>query len=382
MAARSHHRVRVFVALTVAQITVLVAGVAFAEWLANGTGSGYAKARRATPLTTSSATASESLYPGGTGDAVVTVNNANPYPVTARGIAGNGAITSGVPACDDAGSGVSFVDQTGAWLVPANGSATLTLISAVAMASTSPDSCQGATFTIPVRITGQSGAATTTTSTSTSTSTTAPGQPAMSVSPTSHAFGSVPLGQSAVRTFVFTNTGNATATNLTPQVAGQHFFINSTNCTGSLAPSTPCNVEVRFSPTTSGSFNGIVSVSGPGYGATAQLSGVGATPPQLAMPSSVNFPPTQVGQSSTVSVPVTNTGGTATGPLSVTYTGPNAGEFSTVSTTCGAPLPPGQSCGISIQFAPATTGMRSAAVTVANTTGPGTATATLNGQGA
>src|SRR5829696_500353 len=75
---------------------MLASGVAWAAWTADGTGSGYAKATTAEALTTSDASASTvaQLYPGGTGDVKVTINNSNDYPVNVTSITGNGAITA------------------------------------------------------------------------------------------------------------------------------------------------------------------------------------------------------------------------------------------------------------------------------------------------
>jgi hypothetical protein len=59
-------------------VTALVAGVAVAAWLANGTGLGYAKVKAKQALTTVSADPAATLYPGSTGDLVVTAKNPNP----------------------------------------------------------------------------------------------------------------------------------------------------------------------------------------------------------------------------------------------------------------------------------------------------------------
>ena len=137
---------------------LFVSGVALAEWLANGTGSGYAKAGNAQNLTTSAAVASASLYPGGTGDLALTVNNPNQFPVTVTSVVGAGPIVSSSAACNAAGHGVTFTSQTGLSLaVPANGSASFVLADSVAMAATSANECQGATFEIPIALTGVSG---------------------------------------------------------------------------------------------------------------------------------------------------------------------------------------------------------------------------------
>jgi len=54
---------------------------------------------------------------------------------------------------------VSFTNQSGLSIdVPANGQTTSTLSGAAAMSNASPDGCQGATFTIPVTLTGASNA--------------------------------------------------------------------------------------------------------------------------------------------------------------------------------------------------------------------------------
>lgn len=136
---------------------LFAAGIAFAAWTATGTGSGYAKATTAQPLTTVdvSASVAATLYPGATGDVELRISNPNPYPVVVSDVTGNGAITASDPACNVAS--VSFSDQTGLSLnVPASNAATFTLSGAVQMSSAANDNCQGATFTIPVALTGSS----------------------------------------------------------------------------------------------------------------------------------------------------------------------------------------------------------------------------------
>jgi hypothetical protein len=145
-------------------VTVLVLGVVglvYAAWTANGTGSGYAKAQTAQDLTTVdvSASTAATLYPGATGNVEIRISNPNPYPVEVDDITGNGAITAdaGHPGCTT--TGVSFTNQTNANIdVPANGATTTTLTNAASMSNASSNGCQGATFTIPVSLTGASDA--------------------------------------------------------------------------------------------------------------------------------------------------------------------------------------------------------------------------------
>jgi hypothetical protein len=137
--------------------TLLVGGIAFAAWTATGTGSGNAQATSANALTTSVATTTGQLFPNGTGDLVITINNSNGYPVNITSISPNGAATTTpTNAACDLSTGVSYLTQNGNWYVPASGSATFTLANAVSMSNASDNACQGKKFTIPVSLSGAS----------------------------------------------------------------------------------------------------------------------------------------------------------------------------------------------------------------------------------
>ncbi len=152
----SKHRLA---AAAVALLVVGVVGLVYAAWTTNGTGSGYAKASMAQSLTTSAVVPTATLYPGVDGDVEVTINNPNTFPVRVTAISGNGAITAagGIGSCT--ASQVTFTDQSGLTIdIPAGSSTPSTLTDAAHMASNADDGCQGATFTIPVAITGASNA--------------------------------------------------------------------------------------------------------------------------------------------------------------------------------------------------------------------------------
>jgi hypothetical protein len=153
-------------------VTVLVLGVVgfvYAAWTSSGSGSGYAQAGTAQALTTSDLSGgafTNKLYPGlSNKDVNIKINNPNSYPVTVTSITGNGTIvadsthqTAGCGTSSDAtDTGVTFADQTGLTIsVGANSNTTVTR-SAASMSNASVDACQGATFTIPVSISGHSG---------------------------------------------------------------------------------------------------------------------------------------------------------------------------------------------------------------------------------
>jgi hypothetical protein len=143
-------------------IVLGVVGLVYAAWTATGTGSGYAKAQNAQALTTVdvSATTPATLYPGADGNVVLRISNPNPYPVQVTDVTGNGTITPDAGhAAGCTTTGVTFDDQTGQAInVPANGETETTLNNAAHMSNASSNGCQGATFTIPVSLTGASNA--------------------------------------------------------------------------------------------------------------------------------------------------------------------------------------------------------------------------------
>lgn len=140
-------------------ITLVAVGLVYAAWTSSGTGSGYAKAGSAQALSTVdvSASTTATLYPGSNGDVLIEIDNPNPYPVRVTDVTGNGAITADAGHAGCVTTGVTFSDQTGQTIdVAANDSQQVTLNGAASMSNASDDGCQGAVFTIPVALAGNS----------------------------------------------------------------------------------------------------------------------------------------------------------------------------------------------------------------------------------
>lgn len=141
-----------------------VGGLAIASWLATSApgSSGSAKALTAQALTTIDVSASSvaSLYPGGSGPLLLKIHNPNPYPLVVTDISNDpsASITadSGHSGCTTANSKVSFANASSLnYQIAAGGDLTeTTATNAVSMGSDSDNSCQGATFTIPVILSG------------------------------------------------------------------------------------------------------------------------------------------------------------------------------------------------------------------------------------
>jgi hypothetical protein len=156
---RVHKRVR----RTVATAAALSAGAvgmtaAAAYFTSPGSGSGAATVSTITVNVSATAgTPSAPLYPGSTGDVTLKVDNPNDFAVTLKKVEGNGAITASGGKGSCGAADISFTDQTSlSTTLPANSTGNpIDLLGAASMPLTAADGCQGATFTIPVKVTVQ-----------------------------------------------------------------------------------------------------------------------------------------------------------------------------------------------------------------------------------
>ena len=150
---------RNFIAASTTLIVMAAVGFVYAAWVTNGSGSGYAKAGSSQALTTVdvSASTSATLYPGVSGDVKIQISNPNSYAVRVTAVTGNGTITADAGHSGCTTTGVTFTNQSSLTIdIPASSSTTTTLTGAAAMSNASLNACQGATFTIPVTLTGTS----------------------------------------------------------------------------------------------------------------------------------------------------------------------------------------------------------------------------------
>jgi hypothetical protein len=157
---RPRHRRRTTLVVVTSTLITLVAGAAFAFWASVGLGSAAASTGTSAPLVLTPGTPGPQLYPGGR--AAVTLTIANPNRATVR--VGSLALdtTQGTQgfAVDAAHAGcglsaLSFATQSGSgpgWTVSGNGSLPLTLTGSLSMAASASSSCQGAGFTVYLRV--------------------------------------------------------------------------------------------------------------------------------------------------------------------------------------------------------------------------------------
>jgi hypothetical protein len=142
-------------------LVVSVAGVTYAYWSGAGGGAGSGTTGTTVAVTLSPGTPVADLYPGGRANVAVTASNPNTSPVQIGSLeldpgqgTGGFAVDAGHTGC--ALAALSFTTQTNGgagWNVPAkvgavNGTLSITLSNALAMAAAAANACQGASISI------------------------------------------------------------------------------------------------------------------------------------------------------------------------------------------------------------------------------------------
>jgi hypothetical protein len=158
----------------------------------------------------------------------------------------------------------------------------------------------------------------------------------------------------------------------------------SSTCGSSLAASSSCVVNIAFTPNTSGTRTGTLTIvdSDPTSPSKVTLTGVGGTPPALQLSAtSLNLGTVNVGTtgSTKAALTLTNTGSSPIGFTSFTY---SDGEFNTdPSSTCGSSLAASSSCVVNVAFTPNTSGTRTGTLTIVDSDPSSPSKVTLTGVG-
>jgi hypothetical protein len=206
--------------------------------------------------------------------------------------------------------------------------------------------------------------------------------PAASLSATALAFGDqtvgVPSGAQSV-TLSSTGSGGASLTVSNIAVVGDYALGSGTDActTGQLANGGSCYLFVSFTPATSGTRNGTVTITDDAGGAsnatqTISLTGTGVAPAPAASLSatSVSFGNQVVNATgATQTVTLSNSGSATLTIASIVLGGVNPGDFGMSGSCAAGTLPAGGSCTIVLSFTPTVAGDRFATVTVTDDAG-------------
>lgn len=154
------------IALSVALIVVLaVGGAAYGYFAASGSGTGTASAEiQPVSVLPATGTPSNDLYPGGTANLRVTIDNTNGFAVTIVAIAQDTTTALGVTGgngCTKTNAEVSVPTNTSPTGTPTlvlagHTTKSLTIVTGATMGTTSATGCQTASFHIPLTVTVRS----------------------------------------------------------------------------------------------------------------------------------------------------------------------------------------------------------------------------------
>ncbi|HEY6290096.1 MAG TPA: choice-of-anchor D domain-containing protein [Terriglobia bacterium] len=204
------------------------------------------------------------------------------------------------------------------------------------------------------------------------------GVPQVSLAPSSLTFAGQTVGTtSAAQVVTLSNTGTGPLTLSNITTSGD--FANTSTCGTSLSAGASCTLSVTFTPSTTGTRTGVVTITDNAAGSpqTILISGTGTAPAVKLSATSLSFSSENVGSTSPgQSVTITNTGTASLTLTSITA----SGDFSQ-SSACGSSLGLGASCTVTVTFKPTTIGSRTGTLTLTDNASPGTQTVSLTGTG-
>jgi hypothetical protein len=192
---------------------------------------------------------------------------------------------------------------------------------------------------------------------------------------------------SSSQSVTVTNNGNASLTSIVISVTGTNSseFAQTNNCGSTLAQSANCSMNVTFSPSTAGAKSASVQIADNAGNSPQSISltgtGVALAPVASLSGSSIGFGNQNLGStSSQQSITLTNTGNASLTGITIGLTGANVGDFGQTN-TCGSSLTPTSQCSIGVTFAPASTGAKSASVSISDNAANSPQSITLTGTG-
>ncbi len=190
----------------------------------------------------------------------------------------------------------------------------------------------------------------------------------ISVSPATLDFGSVPVSTTKDLPLQISNTGTAplNVSAITPSNA--RFSVVS-GLPPTIGPGSAYPVTIRFSPATSGSQSGTITIASndPAHPTvTVNVQGTGGAPnaPAISVsPASLDFGSVTLGQFKELTLQVSNIG---TATLNVTSLGGSSGQFTKQSGNLPGTIAPGGSVNMTIRFTPASAGPASGTITISS----------------
>lgn len=204
------------------------------------------------------------------------------------------------------------------------------------------------------------------------------GAPVPIVSPPQVSFAGQNVGTTSAPADV--QVGNFGDAPVSPRVSITGDFSETDNCSVAVPGGQKCDINVVFTPTVTGTRNGVLTVSFGGNipSQTIPLLGNAGAPAVSLSPTSLTFGDQATGTTSGAQqVTVTNSG---TGPLILSSI-QTTSQFAATN-TCGAPVAPAGSCTIQVTFTPSASGAQTGTLTIADNAPDSPQVVTLAGNAA
>jgi Abnormal spindle-like microcephaly-assoc'd, ASPM-SPD-2-Hydin/Protein of unknown function (DUF1573) len=200
-----------------------------------------------------------------------------------------------------------------------------------------------------------------------------------SATPTSLAFGDVPVGTKNTRIIQLKN--GTTENILISKIAatGSGFSVSGINTPTTLRAGSAVQFDVAFLPEASGTADGTMTVTeSSGSKLTVALSGTGEGSSHVldVTPGSVSFGDVDVNETSTADVTLKNAGNSNISVSSVTSSGTG---LSTTGVSANTTIEPGQSATVKAEYAPKAAGNLSGTITIASNASNGSVKVPVTG---
>ena len=207
----------------------------------------------------------------------------------------------------------------------------------------------------------------------------------LTLSPTSLNFGTVAAGKTAQLAVTLTNSGNSPIT-LGSISATAGYSVDRGTCPAagaSLAVGAQCTLQVSFTPASSGTQDGTLSVSSDAtqLPLTVGLSGSAVAASLQVTPGALAFGSIAVGSPANLTITLLNAGTAPLSGISNTLSGANASDFAVTVPCPLLTLAPGQSCSETVTFTPSSTGARPATLNVSSSDPSSPFAVALSGSG-
>ena len=188
---------------------------------------------------------------------------------------------------------------------------------------------------------------------------------ALTVTPSSIAFGSVAVGSEATQTVHVENTGSETATISKMSITGTGVSVSGMTAPATLAAGQTANVTVTYKPATAGTLTASLAITSNatdpsvvvGINATATASTLAATP------SSVSFGNVVVGSDTTQTIRLQNIG---TSQVTISAIAPSVSSIAISGITPPINLAPGTSATLTAAYKPTAAGSVAGKITISS----------------